>query len=88
MRFAGAKLDKDIAARRLLLGYIREAFDLDVQASARAAQLYEQHIVDLIALALGADGEVRAAAEDRGVRSRAAIRDSQRRSRAAAAIRR
>ena len=69
MRFAGARLDKDIAARRLLLGYIREAFDLDVQASARAAQLYEQHIVDLIALALGADGDVRAAAEDRGVRS-------------------
>ena len=60
MRFAGAKLDKDIAARRLLLGYIREAFNLDVQASARAAQLYERHIVDLIALALGAGGEARA----------------------------
>jgi len=69
IRFAGAKLDKDIAARRLLLGYIREAFNLDVQASARAAQLYEQHIVDLIALALGAGGEARAAAEDRGVRA-------------------
>lgn len=69
MRFAGAKLDKDIAARRLLLGYIREAFNLDVQASARAAQLYEQHIVDLIALALDAGGEARAAAEDRGVRA-------------------
>jgi AraC-like DNA-binding protein len=69
MRFAGAKLDKDIAARRLLLGYIREAFNLDVHTSARATQLYEQHIVDLIALALGAEGEVRAAAEDRGVRS-------------------
>jgi AraC-like DNA-binding protein len=69
MRFAGAKLDKDIAARRLLLGYIREAFNLDVQASARAAQLYERHIVDLIALALGAGGEARAAAEDRGVRA-------------------
>jgi AraC-like DNA-binding protein len=69
MRFAGAKLDKDIAARRLLLGYIREAFNLDVQASARAAQLNEQHIVDLIALALGAGGEARATAEDRGVRA-------------------
>jgi AraC-like DNA-binding protein len=69
IRFAGARLDKDIAARRLLLGYVREAFNLDVQASARAAELYEQHIVDLIALALGAGGEVRATAEDRGVRS-------------------
>ncbi len=69
MRFAGARLDKDIAARRLLLGYIREAFNLDVGASARAMQLYEQHIVDLIALALGADGTVRVAADERGVRS-------------------
>ena len=69
MCFAGAKLDKDIAARRLLLGYIREAFNLDVAASARATQLYEQHIVDLIALALGADGDVRAAAEENGLRS-------------------
>ena len=69
MCFAGAKLDKDTAARRLLLGYIREAFNLDVRASARAEQLYEQHIVDLIALALGADGAARAAAEDRSIRS-------------------
>jgi AraC-like DNA-binding protein len=69
MRFAGAKLDKDIAARRLLLGYIREAFNLDVAASVRATRLYEQHIVDLIALALGANGATRAEADERGVRS-------------------
>ena len=69
VRLAGAKLDKDIAARRLLLGYVREAFNLDIEASARATQLYEQHIVDLIALALGADGAARMAAEDRSVRS-------------------
>ncbi len=69
MRLAGAKLDKDIAARRLLLGYIREAFNLDAQASARAAQLYERHIVDLIALALDAGGERRVTAEDHGVRA-------------------
>lgn len=69
MRFAGAKLDKDIAARRLLLGYIREAFNLDVAASTRVAQLYEQHIVDLVALALGANNATRAATDERGIRS-------------------
>jgi AraC-like DNA-binding protein len=67
-RFAGAKLDKDITAQRLLLGYLRATFNVHLSAG-RATELYGEHIIDLVALALGADGEGRAAAEERGVRA-------------------
>jgi AraC-like DNA-binding protein len=67
-RFAGVKLDKDIAAQRLLFDYLRAAFNIDLSAG-RATELYGEHIIDLVALALGADGEGRAAAEERGARA-------------------
>ncbi len=81
-RFAGAKLDKDIAAQRLLFGYLRAAFNIDLSAG-RATELYGEHIIDLVALALGADGERRAAAEERGARAArrsAILREIERRS--------
>jgi AraC-like DNA-binding protein len=67
-RFAGEKLDKDITARRLLFGYLRTAFNIHLSAG-RAMDLYGEHIIDLVALAIGADGERRAAAEERGARA-------------------
>jgi AraC-like DNA-binding protein len=67
-RFAGAKLDKDLLAQRLLFGYLHAAFDILLSAG-RATELYGEHIIDLVALALGADGERRAVAEERGARA-------------------
>ncbi len=67
-RFAGAKLDKNITAQRLLFSYLRVIFDIRLNAG-RATELYGEHIIDLVALALGADGEGRAVAEERGVRA-------------------
>jgi AraC-like DNA-binding protein len=73
--FAGAKLDKDPIARRLLFGYLSAAQDLDLVGDGRATRLYEDHIIDLIALALGAEGEAREIVERRSLRTvrRAAI---------------
>jgi AraC-like DNA-binding protein len=73
-RFAGAKLDKNITAQRLLFGYLRAIFDIPLN-TARATELYGEHIIDLVALALGAEGEGRKVAEERGARAarRAAI---------------
>jgi AraC-like DNA-binding protein len=80
-RFAGAKLDKDISAQRLLFGYLHVIFDIPSDAG-RAIELYGQHIIDLVALALGAEGEGRAVAGERGVRaarSSAILREIERR---------
>jgi AraC-like DNA-binding protein len=81
-RFAGVKLDKNIAAQRLLFGYLRAAFNIDLSAG-RATELHGEHITDLVALALGADGDGRAAAEERGARAArrsAILREIERRS--------
>jgi AraC-like DNA-binding protein len=66
-RFAGAKLDKDLTAQRLLFGYLHVIFDILLNAD-RATELYGEHIIDLVALALGAEGAGRAVAEERGAR--------------------
>ena len=55
-RFAGAKLDRDPVALRLLSGYLAGSLNVDLSGSARAAQLHQDHIIDLVALALGTDG--------------------------------
>ncbi len=52
--YAGTKLDKDPVARRLLFGYLGAGHGIDLSESGRAAALYDEQIVDLIALALGA----------------------------------
>jgi AraC-like DNA-binding protein len=74
-RFAGAKLDKDPVARQLLFGYLGGAHSIDLSSSGRAAQLCDKHIVDLVALALGAEGDARETVEQRsvGAMRRAAI---------------
>jgi AraC-like DNA-binding protein len=74
-RFAVAKLDKNAVALRLLFEYLRGTYNVDFSGGGRAARLYDEHIVDLIALALGAEGETRELVEERGVQAvrRAAI---------------
>jgi len=74
-QLAGAKLDKDPVARRLLFGYLSGTHNVDLSSGGRAIQLHEGHIVDLVALALGADGDARELVEQRGVAAvrRAAI---------------
>jgi AraC-like DNA-binding protein len=77
-RFAGAKLDRDPVALRLLSGYLAGTLNVDLTGSAQAAQLHQDHIIDLVALALGTHGEARELAEQRGaqgVRRAAIIRE-------------
>ena len=74
-RFAGVTLGRDPVPLRLLSGYLAGTFDVDFGDSAEAARLHQDHIVDLVALALGAEGDTRAMAEQRGAQAvrRAAI---------------
>jgi AraC-like DNA-binding protein len=77
-RFAGARLDKDPVARRLLSGYVAGTSGIDVSGNGHVARLYEDHIVELVALALGTEGEMRLVAEQRGaqaVRRAAVVRE-------------
>jgi AraC-like DNA-binding protein len=75
MRFAGAKLDKDPLARRLLFGYLAGTRNVGLLNKGPAVELYEDHLIDLIALSLGIKGDARVLAEERGARAarRAAI---------------
>ncbi|HLH88709.1 MAG TPA: helix-turn-helix domain-containing protein [Xanthobacteraceae bacterium] len=74
-RFAGIKLDRDPVARRLLFAYLAGTLNLDLPADGQAVALYDHHILDLLALSIGAEGEARRMAEEGGVRAvrRAAI---------------
>jgi AraC-like DNA-binding protein len=77
-RFAGARLDGDPVARRLLSNYLAGTLDVDLTGSLPAAQMHQDHIVDLVALALGPGGEMRELVERRGaqaVRRTAVIRE-------------
>jgi AraC-like DNA-binding protein len=65
--FAGAKLDKDPVARRLLFGYLGVIHSVDLNGGRDAAQLCDEHIIDLIVLALGAEGGAREVVELRSV---------------------
>jgi AraC-like DNA-binding protein len=80
-RFGGVKLDRDPIACRLLFGYLGAAHEIDLDGAGRAATLYDQHVIDLMALALGADGATRNLAEERGlgtVRRSAILREIER----------
>jgi AraC-like DNA-binding protein len=74
-RFAGAKLDGDPVARRLLSSYLSGTLDLDLGGSLPVAQLHQDHIIDLVALALGTGGDTRMLAEQRNAQAirRAAV---------------
>ena len=67
--FAGARLDKDPLARALLFGYLDAGRQVELAGSSRLGALYEQHVIDLVALALGAEGEARVLVEERSVRA-------------------
>jgi AraC-like DNA-binding protein len=68
-RLAGAMLDRNNVARRLLFGYLGGTLDVVSDGHGRAIELYGEHVIDLVALALGAEGEGRAVAEERGARA-------------------
>jgi AraC-like DNA-binding protein len=68
-RFAGARLDKNPVARRLLFGYLGGTLNVDLNGGGRASRLFGEHIIDLVALAIGAEGEARGIAEQRGARA-------------------
>jgi AraC-like DNA-binding protein len=70
-------------ALRLLFGYLGAAADIDLGHDADATQIFERHIVDLVALALGVSGAACRLAEQRGVRTvrrGAILREIERRS--------
>jgi AraC-like DNA-binding protein len=73
-QLAGTRLDRDPVARRLLFGYLTMTREIDLD-DGRASQLCGEHIIDLVSLALGAEGEAREVVEQRSVRAvrRAAI---------------
>ena len=72
---AGVGLNRDDAARRLLFGYLDGSLSAGLVDGAPATRLYGEHILDLIALALGAEGDERQFAQERGLQAarRAAI---------------
>lgn len=74
-QFGGVMLNKDPVARRLLFGYLAGTHDVDLSDGRRASRLYDEHIIGLIALAIGAEGDAREFVEQHGVRQvrRAAV---------------
>jgi AraC-like DNA-binding protein len=66
-RFAGSKLHNDLSLR-LLFGYLEGTLALGL-GNQRAAQLFGDHLIDLVALALGGDGDTRGREEPGGVRA-------------------
>jgi AraC-like DNA-binding protein len=65
-RMAGVKLDRDDIALQLLFGYLGGTLVAEL-TGGRASQLYGEHILDLVALALGAEGAAREFVEQRSV---------------------
>ena len=55
--FAGVWLDRDPIALRLLQHCLDGTLDSDLDFSGNVGRLYKKHIVGLVALALGAEGE-------------------------------
>jgi AraC-like DNA-binding protein len=66
IRFPGAKLDRKPLARRLLFGYLAATHNIELQGDARVIASYEEHLIDLIALSLGVEGDAAVMAEHRG----------------------
>jgi AraC-like DNA-binding protein len=77
-QLAGAKLSKDSSALRLLFAYLDGALGVDLTGGGRAVELYGEHIVDLIALAFGPEGDAREQVEQgsgRALRRAAVLRE-------------
>jgi AraC-like DNA-binding protein len=79
----GAKLDRDPVALLLLFAYLGGALDVEADGDGRAMQRYGEHVLDLVALALGAAGDAGQMAQQRGARAArltAILREIERRS--------
>jgi AraC-like DNA-binding protein len=77
-QFAGRKLNGDPIALRLLFGYLAGTIGIDLVGDGRAAALHDEHIINLVALALGAQGDARELSEQRtgrAARCAAILRD-------------
>jgi AraC-like DNA-binding protein len=68
-RLLGNRLDANPLARRLLIGYLEGTRNIDLSTNRSAALLYDEHLVDLIILALGGEGEAGNLARRRGMRA-------------------
>jgi AraC-like DNA-binding protein len=68
-RLAGLRLDRDETARRLLFGYLDGSLSAALVDGAPATRLYGEHILDLIGLALGAEGDEQQLTEERGLQA-------------------
>jgi AraC-like DNA-binding protein len=68
-RFAGLTPGRDRVALRLLSDYLLGTFDVDFGGSDEVARLHQDFIIDLVALALGTEGDTRAQVEQRGAQA-------------------
>jgi AraC-like DNA-binding protein len=66
-RFAGSRLNNDLSLR-LLFGYLEGILALGL-GDQRTAQVVGSHLIDLVALALGGEGDTRGLQEQGGVRA-------------------
>ncbi len=66
-RFAGTKLSNDLSLR-LLFGYLEGTLAQDL-GNHPASQFFGNHLIDLVALALGGEGDTRGLQEQSGVRA-------------------
>jgi AraC-like DNA-binding protein len=80
-RFAGLKLNNTGMAVKLLARYLDGLQGGDAVGDEREARIFGEHLLDLIGMAIGVDGESRQLAERRGVRAvrhAAVLRDIER----------
>jgi AraC-like DNA-binding protein len=68
-RFAGLKLDNTGMAVKLLTRYLEGLQGGHAVAEEREARIFGEHLLDLIGMAVGAQGQVRQLAERRGIRA-------------------
>jgi AraC-like DNA-binding protein len=68
-RFAGLKLDNSGMAVKLLARYLDGLQGGHAVAEEREARIFGEHLLDLIGMAVGAQGQVRQLAERRGIRA-------------------
>lgn len=67
--FAGLKLNNTGMAVKLLTRYLDGLQGGDVVGDEREARIFGEHLLDLVSMAIGVDGEARQLAERRGIRA-------------------
>ena len=68
-RLAGLKLNNTGMAVKLLAKYLDGLQEGDALGNEREARIFGEHLLDLISMAIGAEGDARQLAERRGVRA-------------------